>query len=256
MRQCIMATITRHVGVTPNIRALTFTAPAIAGCVAPGQFVQVRCADTVAPLLRRPFSVHDVSPHDGSVTILYREVGVGTRALSKLAPGAKLDVIGPLGRGFTLAGANPVLVGGGIGVAPLLYLAKALAPRPVTALVGGRTAADAPLAALLAAACREVILTTDDGSAGQRGVVTDVLPAVLSHRDGCIVYACGPRPMLMRVIDIADKFGLPCEVSLEQFMGCGVGLCRGCTCDMLKNPCAKVCQDGPVFSREEVKCDG
>lgn len=251
MRYFITAPINKNTQIAPDIYALTFMAPDIASIATPGQFVQVRCTNGVAPLLRRPFSIHDVAA-DGGVTILYRIIGNGTRALAKLPPGQALDVIGPLGRGFALTGEKPLLVGGGIGVAPLFYLAKTLAPRPVTALVGSRTATDAPLAALFAPVCREVALTTDDGSAGYQGMVTDFLPQVLANSGGDVVYACGPRAMLLRVISLAQQAGVPCQVSLEQFMGCGVGLCRGCTCEMLKNHQAKVCQDGPVFSGEEV----
>lgn len=251
-RFLLSAPITSHTQLTPDIYALTFSAPAVAQAATPGQFVHVRCTVGVEPLLRRPFSIHDANVDTGHVTILYRVVGRGTGMLTKLRPGDTLDIMGPLGQGFSLEGRSPLLVGGGIGVAPLLYLAKVLAPRPVTVIIGTRTVAEAPLAALFAPVCREVVLTTDDGSAGYHGVATDVMLDVLARTGNDVVYACGPVPMLDKVVRVVRQVGITCQVSLEQHMACGIGICRGCTCGMLKDPQAKVCVDGPVFSGEEV----
>lgn len=206
----------------------------------PGQFVNVALP---GKYLRRPFSVCDWS--DREVTLLYKVVGAGTGLLSRLSAGTELDVLVGLGNGFDAAagGETPVLVGGGLGAAPLPALAKSLlrrGARPVVCL-GFATRTDVLLAEELEALGLEVRVATVDGSAGRRGMVTDLLPA------SSYVFACGPEPMLRAVYDCcADG-----QFSFENRMGCGFGACMGCTCETNFGP-KRVCRDGPVFRKEEI----
>jgi dihydroorotate dehydrogenase electron transfer subunit len=207
------------------------------------------------PLLRRPLSVHDCRPAE--LDLLYRVAGRGTALLAGKKPGDTVDVLGPLGREFPLpAGRQAVLVGGGIGVAPLFYLAKSLlaAGREVTCLLGAKEQAGLYREQELAALGAEVRVATDDGSAGLRGPVTGLLREALSRNRGP-VYACGPEPMLQATAALCREAGRECFVSLEARMACGVGACLGCVVPVRRagrDETARACVEGPVFSAEEV----
>jgi dihydroorotate dehydrogenase electron transfer subunit len=210
-------------------------------------------------LLPRPFSVMSVrSGKDGALLeCLYTRVGAGTMFLEDLGPGDAMRVVGPLGRGFDLSlPGRAVLVGGGRGVAPLVHLASALAGvgRAATALLGARTADLVYGAGRLAGAA--VRVSTEDGSEGTRGVVTDLLAGELA-RGPAAVYACGPHGMLARVAAIAEDAGAPCEVSIEAHMACGTGVCRGCAVGVRDEarPYRMVCSDGPVFDARALRWD-
>ena len=209
---------------------------------APGQFINLAVE---GGFLRRPISVHDRT--EDSVTILYKIMGRGTEALSRLRPGAEADVLTGLGNGFDLAAAGdaPLLIGGGIGSAPLYWLARELRAqgKSVSAVLGFNTASDVLCAGELRALGCAVTLTTADGSLGTRGFVTDALPEEYSY-----FYACGPEPMLRAVYRTAKG---PGEFSLEERMGCGFGACMGCTCRTAVGY-KRVCRDGPVFKKEEL----
>lgn len=242
----------RRVG--PAHAVLTLTAPATVQAARPGQFLHVRCGRGDAPLLRRPFSLHRLRPERGELSLLYEIKGEGTTYLASLRSGETLDWLGPLGQGFPQPppGRPAVLVGGGIGVAPLLALGEALSGsgHPVLALVGART--HVLLLALedFAASGVKVRAATDDGSAGHHGPVTDLLPGVLS--DGATVYACGPEPMLAKVKGLCADHGVPAFLSLEARLACGVGACLGCAVPATAGGYLKVCKDGPVFPAGEV----
>lgn len=228
---------------------------------APGQFVNVRVAapDSHDPLLRRPFSLYRALP-DGTYSILFRVVGRGTRALSRLVPGDRVDVLAPLGRGFSLLpeSTRPVLVGGGVGVPPLfLWAQKVLAPRGgVRAILGFNSAnlviGDRDLRELGV----EVEVTTLDGSRGRKGLVTDALLPLLEAGRVDGIYACGPKPMLAAVAEMARRFRVPAQIALEEWMGCGVGACLSCVVPVRTGEgppvYRRVCAEGPVFSAEEV----
>lgn len=224
--------------------------------IRPGQFVEIRVKDTQGVFLRRPISVHDYNPDAKVLELLVRKVGRGTVALSQSKPGDRVDAIFPLGNGFDLskAGKTPLLVGGGVGVAPLFYLAKELireGAKP-TFLFGTRTIGD-----LLRKddfeKIAQVDITTEDGSAGTRGFVTD--HADLSAETICkysSILQCGPTPMMRAVANKAQDAGVDCYASLENKMACGFGVCLCCVADTA-NGNMRVCADGPVFNVKELK---
>jgi dihydroorotate dehydrogenase electron transfer subunit len=232
--------------------------PLLAETTRPGQFINLRVPGREDLLLRRPFSVALCHPDAGSFEIVYRVVGKGTLEMSRLLPGAELDLLGPLGKGFTLpvsAGAS-LLVGAGCGVAPLWGLAEALfrESRPFTALIGFRSADLAFGDEVFQRLGGRVLLTTDDGTRGNAGLVTDHL-APLLEGEISRVYLCGPLPMLSVALPRVRRAGLPGEVSLEERMGCGFGVCFSCVVDVVRNGVAekmRVCTEGPVFPIEEV----
>lgn len=216
----------------------------------PGQFLQVRVSGTFDPLLRRPLSIHDAG--GGEVRLLYREVGRGTALLAGKRPGEFLDVLGPLGNGFpAVNGENAVLVAGGLGMAPLYFLARRLfeAGKQVYFLLGARQAADVYIPDKLPGLVRRLLVATEDGSMGTRGMVTDLL-AGLSQKQAT-VFCCGPWSMMEEVTRLCAQRGWQSYVSLEARMACGVGACQGCVV-LTARGYRRVCADGPVFAGEEV----
>lgn len=215
--------------------------------VAPGQFVEVLVEDEPRVMLRRPISVHEVDAEAGTLSLLVQIVGNGTRRLATLGEGDSLNVVYPLGHGFTTAipaGSKALLVGGGAGTAPLLHLAKVLKASGVrcTILLGGRTAGLIPVRDDFQP-YGDLLIATDDGSLGHHGIVT-THPAFADTYD--IIYTCGPTPMMKAVARSAAERGLRCEVSLENMMACGVGACLCCVTDTDQGHRC-VCKDGPVF---------
>jgi len=306
------ARVVANVTVCPQHAALELSLPGFPDSV-PGQFVQLRCADASAdadravewredgfpslveyelgghrPLLRRPFSIADRwSDTDGAVhlLILFRTVGAGTRWLEGRRADQTVNLIGPLGRGFVLPDRpGPIaLVGGGIGIPPLLYLARCLhaaGRADVTVVVGATSRALLPVKLIAepavdgaASRCVELpggatypaIVTTDDGGAGLRGTVTDGLAAWARERrprltegQRGVVFACGPEAMLRAVAAQTRRLGLDCQLSIERHMGCGLGTCLSCVVRRRDSGSrtgwrwALACQDGPVFDRDEL----
>ncbi len=236
---------------------LTIDAPAIGREARPGQFVMVKVSEGTAPLLRRPLGIHDADAN--GFELFFRVAGRGTEILSRKRAGDRLDVIGPLGRGFTVAakGQAAWLVGGGRGIAPLSFLARALSAAGAKPIVfyGGRSLADIPLRDRLEKAGFEVRGSTDDGSFGFAGFVTALVERDLALVKPAIVYACGPDPMMKALAAITAKHGLPAEFSLESIMGCGIGACWGCV-HRIRNEggdgWVKICEEGPVFPGERI----
>lgn len=220
----------------------------------PGQFVNIELDGL---FLRRPISVCDWK--DGVLTLLYKLVGKGTALMATLQPGARLDVLCSLGNGFDIdipaltrpdvpSFTRPLLVGGGIGTAPLYLLARRLKERGVspTVILGFNTASEIIYEKEFKALGLRTLVTTVDGSYGTPGFVTDALPLLASGYDYC--YACGPMPMLRA---LAPKLASPAQFSLEERMGCGTGICMGCTCPQLTGT-KRICKDGPVFRLDEI----
>lgn len=244
----------------------TFDAPGLAVPARPGQFVMVGATDPQDLLLRRPFSVclrgRGESGKVGSVSILYRVAGRGTVFLSRLAAGHRAALLGPLGNGFSepRPGEVPVIVAGGIGIAAFPFLVEELAAsgrRPVL-LYGGRSAADLPLLDWFRDRVAELVVTTDDGSAGEGGLVTAPLERRLAGaRSPQRLFVCGPTVMMKAVARIAARAGAPCEVALETPMACGYGVCVGCVVEA-EHPSGeygrykRVCVEGPVFDATEI----
>ena len=233
----------------------------IARAAEPGQFVHVRIGgEPCAAVLRRPFSLSAILPSSGDIEITYRVVGVVTRRMSTLRPGAALDVLGPLGRGFSappggFSGGTAVLLAGGMGIAPLLAWAGELVRSgvDVRAVVGARSASDLVGVEELKALSVDAVVCTDDGSEGVKGTVPEVARSMLNHRKPAALYACGPVGMLKAVRTMAVHAGVFCQVSLEDRLACGIGACEGCA--VLAKDGGKylrVCSDGPVFDVEEI----
>jgi len=260
----IICPIIENRQVASNTFLMRIAAPEIAGNTRPGQFVMVhtRVEPRANPLLRRPFSIHRTTP-EGDLYLLYCPVGSETGRMSEMAPGEKLKVLGPLGNGFDLelAESEAYLVAGGAGLAPIWALAGAFQGKVHTRLFYGLRSAKEVVDFIGGASGPvqpdEVILTTEDGSAGTRGLVTEPLAQALGSRP-VPVFACGPRPMLAAIAALAQEAGVAAQVSLEERMACGMGLCMSCsveTADSTKaEPAyARVCKDGPVFNVEEIK---
>lgn len=219
----------------------------------PGQFVHVATPGE-DQVLRRPISIYDVT--DSALLLAVQIKGEGTRRLSALAPGAPVDLLAPLGHGFILPeGAKRIfLVGGGVGCAPLLYTAKRFSSASACAFLGYRSREVAYGLEAFQALC-ETCVVSDDGSIGRKGLVTEPLMERLAAGDTPdMIYACGPAPML-RALKAQLPERVPCQVSLEERMGCGVGGCLVCVCKTQKGY-KRVCQDGPVFDIREVDFDG
>lgn len=248
----MIAEITRVRQREPYVH-LTLHAPKLARKAQPGQFVEVRIAGEGAPFWRRPFSICRADQE--TLDLYIKAVGHGTRLLAQSRAGAALDVVGPLGNGFSLAGtADRVLVGGGYGSVPMLFLAERLRAKGVKAeiLLGGRCERDLLLRRELKSAGARVACATEDGSFGTRGRVTELLEARLRDCKRPVrVAACGPWRMLAAVAKLAAQYGAPAEVSLEEVMACGLGVCNGCV-KKIGGEYRRVCKDGPVFSAQDV----
>ena len=242
-----------------DIFRITLLAPDIAREARPGQFIMVKTAEGYDPLLARPFSVHQATAN-GWVQILIKVVGKGTKLLSLVPVGRTLDVTGPFGEGFSLVKEAKVsLVGGGIGAAPLFYLAKEIMrsgnPQQLLGLIGARN--EQELKAVTSGLDELGIATrlaTDDGSAGHHGMVTELMLQNMDEQSEWLVYCCGPHPMLRSVAKICREHGWRCQVSMETMMACGMGACLGCAVPRagLEGGYAHVCKDGPVFDMDDV----
>ena len=219
----------------------------------PGQFVEVRVDETPSVLLRRPIPIHYYDKKANELGLLVQLVGNGTRWMATLKAGDVLNVVLPLGNGFTLPADNtvrPLLVGGGVGVAPLLYLGMKLKEMGITPtfLLGSRTENELMQIAEFEKVGR-VFITTENGAVGEQGYVTQ--HSVLAREQFDQVYTCGPKPMMVAVARWAKGAGVACEVSLENKMACGVGACLCCVEDT-KEGHVCVCSEGPVFSIDKL----
>jgi dihydroorotate dehydrogenase electron transfer subunit len=259
------STVHTHTG-NGDVFKLVLHAPEIAKRAVTGQFVEVRCvpgrSEVVDPLLRRPFSICEIRPEAGLISLIYRVVGHGTKELSAVAAGAILDVLGPLGHSFpdpAVGAGLLVLVGGGLGIPPMVAAAEAVRAtgRASTAIIGARMARYLAGGQELAATGLPVTVVTDDGSAGQQGVVTMPLKQMLELKLVGEVWACGPEGMLAAIKDLCAAAKVDCFVSVERHMACGFGACIGCTVPKAGGVgFFKACLDGPVFSAEEVELGG
>jgi dihydroorotate dehydrogenase electron transfer subunit len=238
---------------------LSIDAPEIGREARPGQFVMVKVAEGTNPLLRRPLGIHGAGPT--GFELFFKIAGQGTAILSRKKRDDPLDLIGPLGRGFTvpkgMKGKRAFLVGGGRGIAPLYFLARELisaGAKPVV-FYGGRTAADIPLREKFESAGIETLCSTDDGSHGFGGLVTELVGREVGRAAPDILYACGPDPMMKVLAAVTEKHAVPAEFSLESIMGCGIGACWGCV-RRIRNESGdgwvKICEEGPVFPGERI----
>ena len=235
---------------------LVVCAPQIASLVRPGQFAHVRVLPMKDALLRRPFSIFQVEGN--SFSILYKAVGKGTEVLSRMLPGEELSAIGPLGHGFTVpprGGESPLLIAGGYGMAALYLLAQR-SPQKGIVFVGGRRRIDILCEDEFRALGWDVRVATEDGSRGEKGLVTQpLLDELRRGTAGRKLFACGPTPMLKAVGKIADEFKVPAELSMDEHMCCGVGVCLTCVIPVKTSvgwEYQRTCTEGPVFDSRQV----
>jgi dihydroorotate dehydrogenase electron transfer subunit len=225
----------------------------------PGQFVMLRFPGRLDPLLRRPFSIFRLIEQDrriAGIELLYKIVGRGTRLLSMVRAGDAVDLLGPLGNGFCVAPDTRriFMVGGGIGAAPLVFLAGSFKKGSVSAahaqvFIGGKTRGDLPAMDAFSAMGLAVNAATEDGSFGFQGLVTGLLERAIEENPPDLICACGPMGMLQVVARLAKKYKIPCQVSIETLMACGMGACLGCAVARsdADDSYFHVCTDGPVF---------
>jgi dihydroorotate dehydrogenase electron transfer subunit len=245
---------------------LTFRHAEVAAEARPGQFVMIKAGSSADPPLRRPFSIMSVDQAAASFTLFIKAVGAGTRALAALAEGELAQCLGPLGMPFVAPadGGEAVMIAGGYGIAPFLMLSRELTRerRPARVFYGGRSASDLLLSAPFRTLGVPLVEATEDGSLGQRGRVTEPLERYLDEQGGRpTLYGCGPAAMLHALARIAERRGLDCRVSLDPWMGCGMGTCLGCVVWTQKPDEARpkyrcACTEGPVFDARLVLWPG
>ncbi len=254
--------IIENENLTPDYYRLILHCPTLARTVKPGQFVMLKVSDAYDPLLRRPFSIHRT---DGErVQILYQVVGKGTHLMTQMQQGETLDVLGPLGNGFSLptGTVQAILVGGGVGVAPLLFWAQELSRQQVklAMFMGGKCKPDLLVTDDFKQLGANLYLATEDGSVGHAGMVTASLEDYLKQDSAvyqAAIFACGPKAMLAHIAGLAKTYKLPAQLSLDVVMACGVGACMGCVVkakDKKDSPAKynRVCQEGPVFDATRI----
>jgi dihydroorotate dehydrogenase electron transfer subunit len=259
--------------LSEKIFKLTLSSSHIPQRAKPGNFVHVKVGPNFYPLLRRAFSVHGVDKRKRSFDVLLKVVGKGTKILSEKSPGDMLDFLGPMGRGFSLPQKEEtvMLVAGGMGIAPLWFLftnlTKKVDKEKLMFFLGAKTQKELLYCEKLKDLGTNLIVTTDDGSFGSKGLVTEVFLkeikrfALAHHKRRknksrkLMVYSCGPPEMLKKMSEISKEYDLSCQISLEGSMACGVGACWGCAVKLVKGGYKRVCIDGPVFDAREVVLD-
>ncbi|MEO7190421.1 MAG: dihydroorotate dehydrogenase electron transfer subunit [Vicinamibacterales bacterium] len=265
----VFAPVLANTRLSPDYNVLALAAPQIAALARPGQFVMLKTSSGLDPLLRRPFSVFEhLRDADGAlqgISILNKRVGVGTAQLYEARPGDRISVLGPLGRPFVPVHppAAAWMVAGGVGLAPFATLAESLADRatPMTLFYGGRSASDLYYESFFARLGAELVLTTEDGTRGESGRVTQPLERALSTCPAgqpLAIYACGPTPMMRAVAALGERYEREVFVSLEPTMGCGMGGCYSCVVRVRSGTGShfvRSCLDGPVFDATTVVWD-
>jgi dihydroorotate dehydrogenase electron transfer subunit len=244
--------ITENIMLSDGIYSMWLEDKNIAKEAVPGQFVSLYCTDG-SRLLPRPISICEIDKNKERIRLVYRIAGKGTAEFAGLTGGDTIEVMGPLGNGFTLEGTRALVIGGGIGIPPMLELSKNLSCKK-TIVLGYR---DITFMNNEFEAYGSVYLSTEDGSTGTRGNVLDAIRE--NHLEADIIYACGPTPMLKGIKAYAEEHGIKAQLSLEERMACGIGACLGCVCKTneidhhsnVKNK--RICKDGPVFYSDEVE---
>lgn len=257
------ATVLQNEILAPNYGRISLSCGGSFARSKPGQFVMLGFPDSIDPLLRRPFSIHRLILADGrcqGIELLYKTVGPATRRLSRLRAGEAVSLLGPLGNAFQIAfGTRRIyLAAGGAGVAPMVFLLewlRAMPPPPACRLfLGGRSREDLLCADEIERLGTPVVLTTDDGSCGDQCLVTSPLEEAIRREPPDLVLACGPKAMLACVLGIVRACSIPCQVSIETMMACGMGACLGCAVSGRQDDTRYLhaCLDGPVFDAEDI----
>jgi dihydroorotate dehydrogenase electron transfer subunit len=246
--------------IARSIYKMTIKSEYISKNSKPGQFLNIKCSEGIDALLRRPISICNIDKKSNTVDVIFQIKGIGTEYLSLKESGSEIDLIGPLGNSFDFSGKyqRVAVVGGGIGIFPLLNLLKYSQAAQKIAYLGFRDKDSSVLTQEFEKASDRLYLSTDDGTVGYKGLITDLLEKDLKEEDYDIIYTCGPTPMIKKVVDIANRYNIKCQVSLEQRMACGIGACLVCACKTKYGDDWKyshVCKDGPVFWGSEVIFD-
>ena len=258
MKEIIKAKILDKQEVISGIFKFTIYSPKLSQESKPGQFLNIKCGQ--ASLLKRPISISDVNKNEETIEFIFQVKGKGTSELAEIENGRELEIMGPLGNGFTIDSnfKRSAVLGGGIGIFPLVYLVKELSGNTATFL-GFRDKSLILMEEQFKEISTKLYIATDDGSYGEKGRVTDLLKEKLQNGEIDMIYACGPKPMLKSLKKIAKEFNIPCQISLEERMACGVGACLGCACKVNSThddwDYKHVCKDGPIFWASEVNFD-
>ena len=247
----IVASVVSQKQIGSDVFDMVLNVGDVAAMARPGQFISMYSNDK-SKLLPRPISICGINAEEGTLRVVYRAVGEGTKEFSKMVPGQTLDVIGPLGNGVTMKDKKAILFGGGIGIPPMLELAKQL-NCDSTAVLGYR---DEIFLADEFEKVTKVAIASEDGKTGTKGNVLDAVREL--NLDAEIIYACGPMPMLKAIKAWAEEKNIECQVSLEERMACGIGACLACVCKSTEVDHhthvhnKRICKDGPVFDAKEV----
>lgn len=246
--------------IAPVIYKMTIESESIARYALPGQFVNVKCSEGINAMLRRPISICNVDRSANTFDIVFQIKGTGTELLSRMQPGERVDLLAPLGNSFDLNKKYKkiAVIGGGIGIFPLLFLLNESNATEKRSYLGFRNKEFAVLEDEFKKFADYINISTDDGSYGYNGLVTDMLAADLDKIKPDMLYACGPTPMIKQVIRLAEKLGVPSQVSMEQRMGCGIGACLVCACKTKHGDeweYSHICKDGPVFNGSDLLFD-
>jgi len=238
--------------ISSNGLKMILLAPKIAEIAKAGQFIEIDTAG--ATLLKKPISIADIDQNHGTITLYYKLIGKGTKALSNLKINSQIDIIGSLGNGFSLPTSAFYAVGGGIGIPPIYFLSKSTKQAGI-ALLGAKTAAEIILLEEFNQLknITNVICTTDDGSFGKKGFIISELEEIFK-KEKRIVYACGPFPLLKAVAEFCKTEAVECFVCMEAYMACGVGACMGCVIPTISGM-QRVCKEGPVFNALDILWD-
>lgn len=260
MEKSNISQILSNQSIAHNMYLMAIDSRTIADNGKPGQFIHIKIPADNSLLLRRPISINSIDRDRGIVYIAYQVVGKGTHILSMLKKGDKLDVLGPLGNGFSIPyeADNIVLVGGGCGIAPLRYIVDYWTDKTYTSFLGYRDRNSIYQLEIFDKASDKTYLSTDDGSQGEKGFITDILKRERENINSNLIIACGPINMLREVQTFSNEHNVPCQISLEERMGCGIGACMVCSCAVRSKKdleYKKVCSDGPVFWSDEVILD-
>ena len=226
----------------------------------PGQFLEIRISDNIDPFLRRPISIYNIDKENKIVEFIFQIRGKGTKILSEKQEGDLIDILGPLGYGTFEIKENKsaMIIGGGIGIFPLYELAKQLKEKEnnTTIYLGFRNKDFVCLEEEFKEVSNKLVVTTDDGSYGNSGFAIEYMKKDISENKPDMIYACGPLPMLKAVRELSIEENIPCQISLEERMGCGIGACLGCAVKVISGESQRyghVCKEGPVFNANEVE---
>ena len=262
-RQILRQKVLSNAEIRPDIFLLKLAAPEISSRAAPGQFCMLRVTEDESndPFLKRPLSIHRVSKDTGEIDFLYRIIGRGTELLALKREGEEIEIIGPLGHGFKIEDEEiPIIVGGGLGVAPLLFLADTLKGTRGVVILGAVTKSLLLRLGAFKESGLEILVATEDGSFGNKGLVTEVFDRLMarldeSDRKRCMVFSCGPFPMLRALYHLCKIYRVKCQVSLETYMACGTGLCLGCAVKGGEG-FLHVCKEGPCVDAKLIDWEG